>query len=143
MNGAAHQSMKDRRGRLRILVVEDEDAVRGLVTRYLGRLGYQISSAENGIDALRVLDSLSQPPQLLLSDVMMPEMDGPTLARTLRREQPDLKILFVSGYADNRFAIQGLKRSDYTFMAKPFALRDLANTVQELLSEHLLADSSL
>lgn len=132
---------RERREKIRILVVEDEDGVRNLVTRYLEGLGYQISSAENGQAALQLLEELSDVPHLLLSDVVMPELDGPGLALQLRPEFPEMRILFVSGFSDNRFAIEGLQRSDYAFLAKPFALVDLAAKIEELLAD-LPIDSS-
>ena len=72
---------------------------------------------------------------LVVSDVVMPEMDGPTLLRELRKTQPDLKIIFVSGYAEDAFKKNLPENEQFNFLPKPFSLKQLATTVKETLAE--------
>src|SRR5206468_10313989 len=81
-----------------VLLVEDEPMVRGVAERALTRHGYTVITADNGEDALEIL-ARNEPVDLLISDVVMPGMDGPTMVREARQSRPDLKILFMSGYA--------------------------------------------
>ena len=86
-----------------ILLVEDEDGLRALNARGLTSRGYTVLEAGNGVEAIEVLEKSGRPVDLVVSDVVMPEMDGPTLARELRTRNPGLKIIFVSGYAEDVF----------------------------------------
>src|SRR5204862_6269992 len=86
-----------------ILLVEDEEGLRGLNARGLASRGYTVLEAGNGIEAIEVLERSDDQVDLVVSDVVMPEMDGPTLLRELRRRNPTLKIIFVSGYAEEAF----------------------------------------
>jgi len=117
---------------IRIIVVEDEKEVRELCARILAREGFEVISASNGADALRVLENETEPIDLLLTDVVMPEMDGPELARHLRLKCSDLKVLFMSGYTTNTSLAQESDK-DTTFLQKPFPPRDLVSKVQEIL----------
>ncbi|MBL4645585.1 MAG: response regulator, partial [Rhizobiales bacterium] len=93
----------DLTGTASILLVEDEEAVRAFAARALASRGYTVHEAATGVDALEVMDEIDHKVDLVISDVMMPEMDGPTLLKKLRETQPDLKIIFVSGYAEDAF----------------------------------------
>lgn len=132
--------LKEQRAAVRILVAEDETSVRKLLVRFLRGMGYTVHSAADGKEAVELCEGLDEPPHLLLSDVVMPEMDGPTLARTLRERHSELRLLFISGFSDNRFAIEGLTRDHYEFLAKPFALSDLGDKVHAMTREFLSSD---
>jgi two-component system cell cycle sensor histidine kinase/response regulator CckA len=124
----------DLTGSARILLVEDEEAVRAFAARALEARGYTIYQASSGEDALKVMAGLEQPVDLVISDVVMPGMDGPTLLRELRRRQPDLKIIFVSGYAEDAFERHLPKdEKSFQFLPKPFSLKELATTVKATL----------
>ena len=86
-----------------ILLVEDEEGLRGLNARGLTSRGYTVLEAGNGVEAIEVIESRGGEVDLVVSDVVMPEMDGPTLAKELRKRNPNLKIIFVSGYAEDAF----------------------------------------
>ena len=86
-----------------ILLVEDEEGLRGLNARGLTSRGYTVLEAGNGVEAIEVIESRGGDVDLVVSDVVMPEMDGPTLAKELRTRNPNLKIIFVSGYAEDAF----------------------------------------
>ena len=86
-----------------MLLVEDEDAVRSFAARALGQRGYHVLEATTGAEALEVFSSHNGDVDLVVSDVVMPEMDGPTLMKHLRSERPDVKIIFISGYAEDAF----------------------------------------
>lgn len=117
---------------VRIIVVEDEKEVRELCSRILDREGFEVISASNGADALQVLENEPEPVDLLLTDVVMPEMDGPELAHNLRLKYSHLKVLFMSGYTTNTLIGQE-RDKDTTFLQKPFPARDLVTKVQEIL----------
>ena len=117
-----------------ILLVEDEDAVRAFANRALTSRGYSVLEAANGVEALEIFENYEAPIDLMVSDVVMPEMDGPTLANKARALKPDTKIIFISGYAEDAF--KGAERpEEITFLPKPFSLKQLAAKVKEVLEE--------
>ena len=124
---------KDLTGRGTVLLVEDEDAVRSFAARALGQRGYQVLEASTGTEALDVFESHQGDVDLVLSDVVMPEMDGPTLMEKLRRDRPDLKIIFISGYAEDSFRKHLADNEDFMFLQKPFDLKELAAAVKAAL----------
>jgi two-component system cell cycle sensor histidine kinase/response regulator CckA len=123
----------DLTGSANILLVEDEEAVRAFAGRALAARGYKVHEAASGPEALDLLNGLSDPVDLVISDVVMPGMDGPTLMRELRRRQPDVKIIFISGYAEDAFQRNMPEDERYQFLPKPFSLKELATTVKETL----------
>jgi signal transduction histidine kinase/CheY-like chemotaxis protein len=119
-----------------VLVVEDEPAVRRAVQRNLERLGYRVVVASDGEDALRVAESESQTRgaiDLLLSDVVMPGIDGPELACRLRDRWRELPVLFVTGYSADRLARSGAVGPHDRVLEKPYALEELARTIRRML----------
>ncbi len=119
---------------VRILVVEDDKALRRLCERMLSRLGYRPVIAADGADALRRVEEKESPPDLLMTDVVMPDMSGPALAARLQQKWPDLKVLYMSGYTDNAIVHHGVLDPGVNFIEKPFTARDLADKVQRVLS---------
>jgi two-component system, cell cycle sensor histidine kinase and response regulator CckA len=124
---------KDLTGRGTVLLVEDEDAVRSFAARALGQRGYQVLEASTGAEALDVFENHQGEVDLVVSDVVMPEMDGPTLMEKLRRDRPDLKIIFISGYAEDSFRKHLAENEDFMFLQKPFDLKELAAAVKAAL----------
>ncbi|MBK8997532.1 MAG: PAS domain S-box protein [Myxococcales bacterium] len=116
-----------------ILVVEDHDLVRGLVTRALAAFGYAVLSADGGQAALSLAAAHAGPIHLLLTDVTMPKMGGPELARELCRVRPGLKVLFTSGLADTAVAKDGVLDAGVAFLAKPFTMSTLLDKVHAAL----------
>ena len=124
----------DLTGSARILLVEDEEAVRAFAGRALTARGYKVFEAASGPEALDLMNGMQEPLDLVISDVVMPGMDGPTLMRELRRQQPELKIIFVSGYAEDAFERHlSPDEKNFQFLPKPFSLKELATTVKETL----------
>ena len=122
----------DLTGTARILLVEDEDAVRTFSTRALTNKGYQVLGAESGEAALTLLETQDiKNIDLLITDVMMPGMDGPTMAAKIRTLSPDLKIIFISGYTEDR--LKDHMGKNIFFLPKPFTLKQLAEKVKEAL----------
>jgi two-component system, cell cycle sensor histidine kinase and response regulator CckA len=117
-----------------ILLVEDEEGLRSLNARGLRSRGYTVIEASNGIEALEALEEKGGAIDLVVSDVVMPEMDGPTLLRKLRARNPNLKIVFVSGYAEDAFAKSLEENEKFDFLAKPFALSALVAKVKETMA---------
>ncbi len=122
---------RDLTGNGRVLVVEDEDAVRIFATEALKRQGYEVLQAADGIEALEIMEENDYRVDIVVSDVKMPEMDGPTLYKELRAKCPDLKFVFVSGYADDAFNHVLEPDADYVFLPKPYTLAQIAETVKE------------
>jgi two-component system cell cycle sensor histidine kinase/response regulator CckA len=115
-----------------ILLVEDEDMVRAVAERALARQGYTVLTAANGEEALELLGR--EPVDLLISDVMMPTMDGPTLVGHARARFPDLPILFMSGYAEETLR-RSIDIDQVAFLPKPFSVRQLAEAARDALAE--------
>ncbi|WP_068314552.1 cell cycle histidine kinase CckA [Polycladidibacter hongkongensis] len=132
---AEPQKVADLTGSARILLVEDEEAVRAFAARALSSRGYEVFEAGSGTEALEVMEEEGGAMDLVVSDVVMPEMDGPSLLVELRKMQPDLKIIFVSGYAEEAFEKNLPAEETFNFLPKPFTLKQLATTVKEVLAE--------
>jgi two-component system cell cycle sensor histidine kinase/response regulator CckA len=118
-----------------VLLVEDEDAVRMFSARALRNKGYNVFEARSGEDALDVLDKEGDKIDLTVTDVVMPEMDGPTLYKHIRDRWPDMKVVFVSGYTEDRLREQFSAGEEIHFLGKPFSLKQLAGKVKELLGD--------
>ncbi|MHA1523148.1 MAG: cell cycle histidine kinase CckA [Alphaproteobacteria bacterium] len=123
----------DLTGKGAILLVEDEDAVRAFATRALEARGYTVTAAQSGVHALELVDAMDGPLDLVISDVVMPEMDGPTLLKELRARDLECKIIFISGYAEEAFRKSLDKKEPFAFLPKPFSLKQLAQKVKEVL----------
>ncbi|QFY60262.1 response regulator [Rhizobium grahamii] len=130
---AAAEAPEDLTGSAVILLVEDEEAVRRGGKRMLETRGYTVHEAGSGVEALDIMDELDGKVDIVVSDVVMPEMDGPSLLRELRKKYPDLKFIFVSGYAEDAFARNLPPESKFGFLPKPFSLKQLAVVVKETL----------
>jgi two-component system cell cycle sensor histidine kinase/response regulator CckA len=133
----ARAATDDLTGQGTILLVEDEEGLRALNARGLTSRGYTVLEAGNGLEAIDIFDRQGDV-DLVVSDVVMPEMDGPTLLKELRQRDPKVKIIFVSGYAEEAFAKnlpsneQG--RAQYAFLAKPFTLKQLVAEVKKTMA---------
>ena len=123
----------DLTGTGRVLLVEDEDIVRSFAVRALKRQGYEVLEASSGVEALEVMAANEGRIDIVVSDVVMPEMDGPTMATELRKKNPGLKIIFVSGYPREHFDMSLDKDQHFAFLPKPFSLPQLAAKVKEQL----------
>jgi two-component system cell cycle sensor histidine kinase/response regulator CckA len=126
-----NKKQEDLSGTATILLVEDEDAVRMFSARALSNKGYQVLEAINGENALEVMAGFDGTIDLMVTDVIMPEMDGPTLAREIIKTMPDLPIIFVSGYTEDRFKEE--IGDNAHFLAKPFTLQQLAQKIKDTL----------
>jgi two-component system cell cycle sensor histidine kinase/response regulator CckA len=131
---AARAASADLTGHGIILLVEDEEGLRALNARGLTSRGYTVLEAGNGVEAIEVLEQEGNV-DLVVSDVVMPEMDGPTLLKELRRRNPNVKIIFVSGYAEEAFSKNLPSQEQYVFLAKPFTLKQLVAEVKKTLAE--------
>jgi two-component system cell cycle sensor histidine kinase/response regulator CckA len=128
----ARAATADLTGHGTILLVEDEEGLRALNARGLISRGYTVLEAGNGVEAIEAFDKHGRV-DLVVSDVVMPEMDGPTLLKELRRRDPDVKIIFVSGYAEEAFSKNLPSQEQYAFLAKPFTLKQLVAEVKKTL----------
>jgi two-component system cell cycle sensor histidine kinase/response regulator CckA len=120
----------DLTGRGTVLLVEDEEAVRAFGARALSSRGYTVVEASSGADALEVVAELKGAIDLIVSDVVMPEMDGPTMLGELRKRGITCKVIFVSGYAEDAFAKNLPAGEEFGFLPKPFTLKQLIEAVK-------------
>ena len=127
------EAHKDLSGSATVLLVEDEDAVRMGNVRALASRGYTVHEASSGVEALEKFKELEGKVDIVVSDVVMPEMDGPTLLRELLLLQPNIKFIFVSGYAEDAFAKNLPSEARFGFLPKPFSLKQLATVVKDML----------
>jgi two-component system cell cycle sensor histidine kinase/response regulator CckA len=125
---------RDITGQDTILLVEDEEAVRSFAARALKLRGYQVLEASGGEEALELVRRHAATIHLLITDVVMPNMDGPTLVRAVRRLRPDMAVIFMSGYAEEAFRRHDENAAELHFLAKPFGLKQLAAKVKDVLS---------
>jgi CheY-like chemotaxis protein len=116
-----------------VMVVEDEEGVRELVRRVLLRHGYRVLEARHGKDALTEAERYPERIDLLLTDVVMPEMSGVTLAGELRERRPDIRVLFMSGYTPEEILRRGAGDPGLALLQKPFAGEELARVVRATL----------
>lgn len=127
----------DLAGQGNILFVEDEASVRSIAAKALRKKGYRVIEAEDGEEALEILEETKTPFDLMISDVVMPGMDGPTLLRAGRKLLGEARIVFISGYAEEEFSDLLSEEPDVTFLPKPFTFAQLAEKVKSEIGEVL------
>jgi two-component system cell cycle sensor histidine kinase/response regulator CckA len=130
-----NESATDPSGGGTILIVEDEESVRKLVERTLSDAGYNCLSAVDAESALDIARGFSGTLDLLLTDVILPGMNGKLLAEKLMLQRPGIKVLFMSGYTDNAIVHHGVLDAGTEFLNKPFSAQTLRNRVQEVLAQ--------
>jgi two-component system cell cycle sensor histidine kinase/response regulator CckA len=133
--GAAHKAPVADRGTGTVMVVEDNDMVRDLAVSILVRLGYTVLSAASGAECLRLLRDHKGLLDLLLTDVVMPEMNGKALFEQVAAWFPAVKVLYMSCYTENVIAHRGVLDEGVNFIQKPFSMQGLAAKVREVLEE--------
>ena len=121
------------RGSETVLLVEDDDMVRALVRETLLREGYRILDTNDPTEARRLADHHKGPIQLLITDVVMPKVNGRDLAEQLVRRRRDMKVLYMSGYTDNAVLNSGILHKDVAFLQKPFTPVTLTEKVREVI----------
>jgi CheY-like chemotaxis protein len=113
-----------------ILLVEDEASVRQMAVRVLERAGYTVKATAGGDEALAMLSRESSPVDVLLTDVVMPGMDGRELSERVRKVRPEIKVIYTSGYTDDAVMRHGIQASEVTFLQKPYVPRELLRKVR-------------
>ncbi|HEX4178298.1 MAG TPA: response regulator, partial [Rhizomicrobium sp.] len=131
---AAPAVTRDVTGQDTILLVEDEEAVRSFAARALRMRGYHVLEASGGEEALEIVKNDKAKIDLIITDVVMPNMDGPTMVRHVKQIKPDLAVIFMSGYAEEAFRRNDQNSEDIHFLPKPFGLKQLAAKVKEVLA---------
>lgn len=122
-----------------VLLVEDEEAIRKLIFRILQNMGYRVLSTSTPTEAVHMAEEWGNKIDLLLTDVVMPEMNGRDLANRLQELNPDLKVLYMSGYTNNVIIHRGVLDNGINFISKPFSHKELAEKVNEVLKKGLFA----
>jgi CheY-like chemotaxis protein len=125
-----------------ILVVEDEAGVRNSVARILSSAGYTVITAVNGADAMCLLETHNGDIELVLTDVIMPKMNGAELAKEMARVWPGTQVLFMSGYSGDAIVHKGILEPGTEFIGKPFKAADLTRKVRQVLDSHIDAKVS-
>jgi len=120
-----------------ILLVEDEDVLRALICKILEMHGYTVLEARNGGESLLICEQHKGPIHLMVTDVVMPKMNGPSLAERLAQLRPDMKVIYMSGYTDNIIIHRGVQDLSTAFLQKPFTPDALARKVREVLDQRL------
>src|SRR3954467_8171500 len=118
-----------------ILVVDDDHGVLGILEQALRMAGYRVLVADSGRSAIEVYQNAGEPIHLLLTDVIMPDLSGPVVAERLRRHQPDLQVLFISGFHDADLVQRFVTSKGFTLLPKPFTIEALLRVVGEALTE--------
>ena len=131
-------AVRDLTGVGTVMLVEDEDPVRIFGARALRNKGYTVLEARSGEAALELMGSTAEPIDLLITDVVMPKMDGPGLVREVRETHPDMKVIFISGYTEDSFRQHLDSGTNIHFLPKPFSLKQLATKVKEVISGELV-----
>jgi two-component system, cell cycle sensor histidine kinase and response regulator CckA len=131
-------SNRDLTGIGTVILVEDEDPVRIFGARALRNKGYTVLEAKSGDGALEMIRGAEEKIDLLITDVVMPRMDGPALVRQVREIHPDMKVIFISGYTEDAFRQRLDSDSEIHFLPKPFSLRQLAGKVKEVISGEMV-----
>ena len=124
----------DMSGRGRILLVEDEDGVRSIAATHLRQRGYEVEEACDGEEALDILTDMPGSFDLIISDVVMPGMDGPTLIREAKDKLGHARVIFISGYAERDLAQQLDDDRAVSFLPKPFTVRQLSERIKQELA---------
>jgi DNA-binding response OmpR family regulator len=119
----------------RVLIVEDDPAIRELLRTSLSRAGYEVALAEHGLDALMQIDRAREKPQLLLCDIMLPELDGLQLVRALksRQETRGIPVVFITAKSDSKTIAEGISAGARYYVTKPFVLDDLLAKVRRAI----------
>ena len=119
-----------------ILVVDDEEALREVTGRMLTRSGYTVLTASSGAQAIELARTHAGPIQLVLTDVIMPKMQGPTVAKEVRKVRPDIRVLFMSGHAQPVLQAEDVLGTDFLLLEKPFDQTILLEGVRTVLDRH-------
>jgi len=135
------EAASQRGGNETILVAEDEEGVRRMVKATLERQGYRVLTAANGSDAIRVAAEKQGPIHLLVTDMIMPQMNGRELVDELARKRPGIGVLFISGYAESSLQTQGPNGEEMNFLQKPFPPSTLLSSVRKILDETQRSES--
>jgi DNA-binding response OmpR family regulator len=133
MSGAEKLILSYHRGTETILVVDDEELMRSIMADFLTQLGYNILSAADGNEALKITENYAGTIDLLLTDVKMDGMSGPELAEALLSKRPAVKVIFVSGFPEGSLAPDGVLKPGTVLLQKPFTMKLLSARLREVL----------
>jgi two-component system, cell cycle sensor histidine kinase and response regulator CckA len=128
------EAQADLTGTGTVLLVEDEDPVRMFSARALRNKGYTVREARSAEAAIKIIEEGEETIDLIVTDVVMPRMDGPTMIKVIREKLPDVKVIFISGYTEDTFRRRLDNEQDIHFLPKPFSLKQLATKVKEIMS---------
>jgi CheY-like chemotaxis protein len=133
VTGRGQEPIEIRSGREIVLLVEDESSLLEICTAMLEQLGYHVLAVNGPVKAIRLAEEYNSPIDLLMTDVIMPDMNGQELQRRLNLLHPEMKCLFMSGYTANVIVHQGILEEGLHFLNKPFSIQDLATKLRSIL----------
>ena len=119
----------------RILIAEDDQSMCSFLTLALEKAGHNVDTEHNGLDALKMLEGSKEPYDLLLTDIVMPGIDGVELSNKATKIQPDLKVMFITGFAAVAMGREDIDHEKANILSKPFHLNDLVEQVETMLTE--------
>jgi nitrogen-specific signal transduction histidine kinase len=126
---------KKMEGKESVLLVEDDEAVRQFTSEILKNLGYRVEQAAHGEAAIYLIEEKGFKPDLIITDIIMPKMNGRELAENIKEKLPKTKILLMSGYSDNQISLNGKLDKDFHFIAKPFSINKFAKKIRDVLQK--------
>jgi len=132
-DAALQEICKTTGGTERILVVDDDLDIQNFIQKALERSGYAITLANNGMEALEILETATTPFDLLITDIMMPTMNGKELVKAIQRRIPNIRVIYISGYSEIVFSDLGVNNSSIFFIQKPFEVDFLLKGVRRAL----------
>lgn len=118
-----------------VLFVEDEEGILKFGVRVLERLGCKVLPASNGLEALRLVKEMDVKPDIVISDYVMPEMNGEELVEQLLAIYPDIRVIFTSGYTNNKLNFEGFSAEGVRFLSKPYTVSELTGVVKDMISK--------
>jgi len=133
--GVRETLVKERDPRPTVLVVDDEPAVLLVVAKVMRRMGYTVLEAPSAEEALQLVSGREDEVDVLVTDVVMPGMNGWELSQALRARHPQLGVLLMSGYTEDEMVLRGVRTDEVNFLAKPFSVSDLRERVEKILDE--------
>ena len=128
-------SLKAYPGKNHIVLVEDEDSIRDFMETILSNKGYKILGFSSPKEAIKKLTEKSHAIDLVISDVVMPELHGPQFIKKLKKYYPNIKVLFISGYGEDSFSLEYGEDRKFEFLPKPFTTQEIVSKVKAILSE--------
>lgn len=127
-----NKKLYDETGNSSILIIEDDDSVRMLMTNVLQNRGYKIQSVNCGADALKIFENYNSDIDIIISDIIMPDTDGPKIVQKIHEKYSKIKVIFISGYSKQYLTEKNIENDDIYFLQKPFTMQDIIKLIKDI-----------